>query len=77
MFNIQPSAQGVLQDPPLPVVIEVAAGTNPENSDLAERIKQAIKNRLLVTAQIRLVPHGTLPRETYKSKLVDYSKAVA
>lgn len=77
MFNIQPSAQGVLQDPPLPVVIEVAPGTNPENSDLAERIKQAIKNRLLVTAQIQLVPHGTLPRETYKSKLVDYSKAVA
>jgi len=77
MFNIQPSAQGVLQDPPLPVVIEVAPGTNPDNGDLAERIKQAIKNRLLVTAQIQLVPHGTLPRETYKSKLVDYSKAVA
>ena len=77
MFNIQPSTKGVLQDPPLPVVIEVAPGTDPDNSDLAERIKQAIKNRLLVTAKIRLVPHGTLPRETYKSKLVDYSKAVA
>lgn len=77
MFNIQPLAQGVLQDPPLPVVIEVAPGTNPKNDALGERIKEAIKTRLLVTAQIQLVPHGTLPRETYKSKLVDYSKAVA
>ena len=75
MFNIQPNAIGVLQDPPLPVVIEVAAGASAENPELSNRIKHAIKDRLLVTADVCLVAHGTLPRETYKSKLVDYSKA--
>ncbi|MGA0151720.1 MAG: phenylacetate--CoA ligase family protein, partial [Luminiphilus sp.] len=77
MFNIQPATRGVLQDPPLPIAIEVSPGASPDNRALAERIKQAIKNRLLVTTEIHLVAHGTLPRETYKSKLVDYSKAVA
>ena len=75
MFSIQPTAEGVLQEPPLPVAIEVAPGASTENTVLAARIQQAIKDRLLVTASVSLVPHGSLPRETYKSKLVDYSKA--
>ena len=75
MFNIQPNAVGVLQDPPLPVVIEVAPGASAENPELSDRIKHVIKDRLLVTADVCLVAYGTLPRETYKSKLVDYSKA--
>jgi phenylacetate-CoA ligase len=75
MFNIQPGSEGVLQDPPLPIAIEVTPGSSPENRDLAARIEHAIKDRLLVTSKVLLVAHGTLPRETYKSKLVDYSKA--
>jgi phenylacetate-CoA ligase len=75
MFSIQPAAEGVSQEPPLPIAIEVAPGQDANNSDLSSRIQHAIKDRLLVTAQVSLVPHGTLPRETYKSKLVDYSKA--
>jgi hypothetical protein len=31
----------------------------------------------LVTTDVRLVKHGALPRETYKTKLVDYSEAAA
>lgn len=75
MFNIQPGNEGVLQDPPLPIAIEVTPGSTAENTALAARIEHAIKDRLLVTSKVLLVPHGTLPRETYKSKLVDYSKA--
>lgn len=75
MFSIQPAVEGVSQEPPLPIAVEVAPGENADNSDLASRIQHAIKDRLLVTARVSLVPHGTLPRETYKSKLVDYSKA--
>jgi phenylacetate-CoA ligase len=75
MFNIQPGTEGVLQDPPLPIAIEVTPGSSAENKDLAARIEHAIKDRLLVTTKVLLVAHGTLPRETYKSKLVDYSKA--
>lgn len=77
MFSIQPASPGVLQDPPLPVAIEVAHGASPDNTELCNRIQQAIKDRLLVSARVTLVAHGSLPRETYKSKLVDYSKAVA
>ena len=75
MFNIQPGTEGVLQDPPLPIAIEVTTGSSADDTDLAARIQHAIKDRLLVTSKVLLVPHGTLPRETYKSKLVDYSKA--
>jgi hypothetical protein len=29
----------------------------------------------VVTTEVSLVPHGTLPRETYKTRLIDYSDA--
>ena len=74
MFLVRPREHGVLQTPPLPVSIELAAGAN-ASAELADRIKAEIRSRLLVTTDIALVPHGTVPRETYKSKLVDYSDA--
>ncbi len=77
IFSIRPGSEGVLQTPPLPVVVEVAHGQAVDNPDLALRIRNAIKERLLVTAEVRLVAHGSLPRETYKTKLVDYSEAAA
>jgi phenylacetate-CoA ligase len=39
-------------------------------------MKDEIRARLLVTTDISFVPYNTLPRETYKSKLVDYSDAM-
>ena len=75
LFLVQPSQHGVKQEPPLPVAVEVAAGANPNNPDLQAQITHAIKERLLVSAEVHLVGNNTLPRETYKSKLVDYSKA--
>ncbi|MDC0508105.1 phenylacetate--CoA ligase family protein, partial [Luminiphilus sp.] len=75
LFLVQPSQHGVKQEPPLPVAVEVAPGATPDNPDLQARIRHAIKERLLVTAEVQLVGNNTLPRETYKSKLVDYSKA--
>ncbi len=77
IFSIRPMTQGVLQTPPLPVVVEVAHGQSTENPVLAKQIKDEIKARLLVTTDVRLVEHGQLPRETYKTKLVDYSEAAA
>lgn len=75
LFSITPNQQGVKQEPPLPILVEVAAGKNPDNNQLASDIKRQIKERLLVTADVTLVGNNTLPRETYKSKLVDYSRA--
>lgn len=77
IFSIRPSANGVLQTPPLPIVVEVAHGRSTDNADLARRIRDEVKARLLVTSDVRLVEHGSLPRETYKTKLVDYSEAAA
>ena len=75
LFSITPNQQGVKQEPPLPILVEVAAGKDPDNDQLASDIKRQIKERLLVTANVTLVGNNTLPRETYKSKLVDYSRA--
>jgi len=77
IFSIRPTAKGVLQTPPLPVVVEVAHGSTTENPELTRRIKDELKSRLLVTTDVRLVEHGALPRETYKTKLVDYSEVAA
>ncbi len=75
MLQVRPKERGVLQTPPLPVVVELGEGMAKAPPGLAERIKQEIRSRLLVTTDIHLAPYGTLPRETYKSKLIDYSDA--
>jgi len=73
MLQVRPKERGVLQTPPLPVVVELGEGREPPHGELAQRIAGEIRSRLLVSANVRLVPYGTLPRETYKSKLIDYS----
>lgn len=75
LLQVRPKAPGVLQTPPLPVVVELGSHLSGPPSGLADRIRQEIRDRLLVTTDVQLVPHGTLPRETYKSKLIDYSDA--
>jgi phenylacetate-CoA ligase len=74
MFLIRPREMGVLQTPPLPLSIELGPGVS-EPPGLADRIAAEIRDRLLVTTEITMVPNGTVPRETYKSKLVDYTEA--
>ena len=75
IFVIRPKTRGVSQVPPLPIVVELAKSVKTEPQGLKERMKDEIRSRLLVTTDISLVPYGTLPRETYKSTLVDYSES--
>lgn len=66
---IRPTAAGVKQEPPLPVDVELG----PEReapSGLAERIETRLRERLVARLKVTLVPHGTLPRSEYKSKLI-------
>ena len=58
------------QDPPLPVTVELAHGTN-ASDDLAEAIGDRVREVLVVRARIELVPWSTLQRSEYKSKLVE------
>jgi phenylacetate-CoA ligase len=69
VIMIRPRAAGVRQEPPLPVKVEVAPGADVEG--LAERIRARLRDRLIVTTEIELVPAGSLPRSEYKSKLVE------
>lgn len=74
VISIRPRKTGVKQAPPLPVRVELAEGVQASN-DLADRIRQRIRDTLVVSTEIELVPWGTLPRSDYKSKLVDWSDA--
>ena len=65
---IRPRQAGVRQEPPLPVVVELARGASGEG--LAERIRQRLRDKLVFTAEIALAPPESLPRSEYKSKLV-------
>jgi phenylacetate-CoA ligase len=74
VISIRPLTTGVKQAPPLPVIVELAEGVA-YSPELSGRIRQRIRDVLLVTTEIELVPWGTLPRSDYKSKLVDWSRA--
>ncbi len=65
---INPRADGVRQDPPLPIAVELAKGV--AGKGLAERIRQRLRDKLVFSAEITLTPAETLPRSEYKSKLV-------
>jgi phenylacetate-CoA ligase len=75
MLQVRPTARGVLQSPPLPVTVELGEHAAPDRKALEQRISAEIRSRLLVSTDVTLVDYGTLPRETYKSKLIDYSDA--
>jgi phenylacetate-CoA ligase len=59
----------VKQEPPLPVSVELAQGRDADDS-LAEAIRERLRNVLVVSTSVELVPWGTLRRSEYKSKLV-------
>ena len=69
--RIRPEAPGVKQEPPLPVVVELAAGT-PADPRLADLLRERIRSVLVVQTRIELVPFGTLERSDYKTRLVDH-----
>lgn len=72
-FLIKPKVRGISQIPPLPLVVELAQAVKAVPEGLKERMTTEIRSRLLVSTDISIVPYGSLPRETYKSTLVDYS----
>jgi len=67
---VRPSSPGVKQEPPLPVAVELAAGREADDA-LAERIRERLRNVLVVQTRVELVPQGSLGRSEYKSRLVE------
>jgi phenylacetate-CoA ligase len=67
---VKPEAPGVKQEPPLPVVVELARGTRGDAS-LADAIRERLRDVLVVQTRVDLVPWGSLRRSEYKSKLVE------
>jgi phenylacetate-CoA ligase len=67
---VRPQADGVKQEPPLPVTVELARAGVPDDS-LAEAIRERLRNVLVVQTKVELVPWGSLQRSEYKSKLVE------
>ncbi len=71
---IRPRKHGVRQEPPLPIVVELASGVEPSEA-LARAIESAIRAKLVVSTKVELVRCGALPRSEYKTRLVDFSAA--
>jgi phenylacetate-CoA ligase len=67
---VKPESEGVKQEPPLPVSVELARGASADAA-LAEAIRERLRNVLVVQARVELVPWGTLQRSEYKSKLTE------
>ena len=67
---VRPEAPGVKQEPPLPVVVELARGAT-GGEGLADAIRERLRAVLVVRTRVELVPWGSLPRSEYKSKLVE------
>ena len=66
---IRPRTKGVRQELPLPIAVEAAPSAN--LGALAEHIRIRLREKLLMTTEITLVPAGSLPRSEYKSKIVE------
>jgi phenylacetate-CoA ligase len=68
---VRPQAPGVMQEPPLPVSVELAEGTAARDA-LAEAICERLREALVVQTLVELVPWGSLRRSEYKSRLVEH-----
>jgi phenylacetate-CoA ligase len=68
--RVRPQAAGMKQDPPLPVVVELAQdeATDPE---LADAIRERLRAVLVVQTRVELVPWGSLARDEYKGQLME------
>jgi len=69
--RLRPRQPGVTQEPPLPVVVELARGAAADEA-LAEAIRERLRSVLVVQTRVELVPFGSLTRSEYKSELVEY-----
>jgi phenylacetate-CoA ligase len=70
-IRVRPAAPGVKQEPPLPVSVELARGTEADPA-LAEGIRERVRSQLVVQVRVDLVPWGSLARSQYKSTLVEH-----
>ena len=68
---VRPRLPGVSQEPPLPISVELAK-TVDGDPQLAEKIQKRIRDVLVVSTRIDIVPWGSLQRSEYKSKLVQH-----
>ena len=68
--RLRPTAEGVKQEPPLPVAVELARGAEPD-ARLSDEIRERLRAVLVVSTQVELVPWGSFERSEYKSKLVE------
>ncbi len=73
MLSIRPRVKGFRQDPPLKIVVELAEDETGDG--LAEAIRARLREKLIFTADVLLVPFGSLPRSSYKSHLTDWNEA--
>ena len=69
-IRVRPQADGVKQEPPLPIAVELAPGRTADGG-LAEAIRDRLREILVVQTRVELVPWGSLQRSEYKSKLVE------
>ncbi len=69
-MRIKPATSAVRQEPPLPVVVELARDATPADS-LADAIRERLRAVLAVQTRIEFVPYGTLARSEYKSQLLE------
>ena len=67
---VKPRADGVKQEPPLPVAVELAHGAEADE-ELAEAIRARVREVLVVQTAVELVAWGSLQRSEYKSKLLE------
>ena len=57
-------------EPPVRVKVEAGSSTAIPHG-LAARIEQALRAKLIFSAEVELVPRGVLPRTQMKAKLVE------
>ena len=67
---VRPRADGVKQEPPLPVAVELARGAEADD-ELADAIRVRVREVLVVQTAVELVAWGSLQRSEYKSKLLE------
>jgi len=67
---VRPRADGVKQEPPLPVAVELARGAEADE-ELARAIRARVREVLVVQTAVELVAWGSLQRSEYKSKLLE------
>ena len=69
-IRVAPARPGVKQEPPLPVRVELARGA-PADDDLADAIRARLRDVLVVSTRVDLVPWGSIERSAYKATLVE------